>query len=233
MVIAPDHKLTLDITSDSQKSEVEAYIERAARKSDLERTANKEKTGVFTGCYATNPLSGAKIPVYTADYVLGAYGTGAIMAVPAHDERDFAFAKTFGIDVIQVVAKKGKPQGELKEAYTEAGVAVSSGFLDGLETQEAKAKVLDHLEKEGIGTRQVNYKLRDWVFSRQRYWGEPIPVYFPVKTEGDPRKGDAHEIDYSTPIAVEESELPLKLPNLDDYKPGDPAGALVKAKRFH
>ncbi len=229
MVIAPDHALTLKITTPERRDEVEAYIAAAGKKSDLERTANKEKTGVFTGCFAKNPLSGEEIPVYTADYVLGAYGTGAIMAVPAHDERDFAFAKKFDIPVIQVVAPEGEVAGELDSAFTAEGVAVGSEFINGLGTAAAKSRMLDYLEEKGIGERQVNYKLRDWVFSRQRYWGEPIPVYFPVITSGDPRKGDAHEIDYSQPIAVEESELPLKLPDLEDYKPGDPAGALVKA----
>lgn len=229
MVIAPDHKLTRSLSTAPQKDAVEAYIVAAGRKSDLERTSSKEKSGVFTGAYAQNPLNGKEIPIYTADYVLGAYGTGAIMAVPAHDERDFEFAKKFGLPIVQVVAKAGEPSRELKSAYEEDGVAIASGFLDGLTTKEAKAKVLEHLEKEGIGTRRVNYKLRDWVFSRQRYWGEPIPVYFPVKTEGDPRQGAPYEIDYQTPIAVLEAELPLRLPDLDDYKPGDPAGALAKA----
>ncbi len=230
MVIAPDHGLTSTITTDEQRAEVDAYVAAAAKKSDLERTANKEKTGVFTGAYAKNPLSGRSIPVYTADYVLGAYGTGAIMAVPAHDERDFAFAKKFGIEIIQVVADSADvAPTTLEEARIEEGVAIASGIIDGLPTAEAKNKIIAHLEATGIGSRQINYKLRDWVFSRQRYWGEPIPIYFPVRTEGDPRQGDAHEIDYSTPIAVEESQLPLKLPQLDDYKPGDPAGALVKA----
>ena len=229
MVIAPDHRLTKSLATPEQKSAVEAYIAAAGRKSDLERTANKEKSGVFTGSFAENPLTGKQIPIYTADYVLGAYGTGAIMAVPAHDERDFEFAQKFGLPIVQVVSKSGKPENEIKSAYIEEGVAISSGILDGLSTNEAKAKILDHLEAEGIGERRVNYKLRDWVFSRQRYWGEPIPVYFPVKTDGDPRTGAPHEIDYGTPIAVEESELPLRLPDLDDYKPGDPAGALVKA----
>ncbi len=229
MVIAPDHRLTKALASEEQRADVEAYIASAARKSDLERTANKDKSGVFTGAHAKNPLTGHEIPIYTADYVLGAYGTGAIMAVPAHDERDFEFAQKFGLPIIQVVSRDGKGESALEAAFTEDGVAINSGLLDGLSTTEAKAKILDHLESEGIGTRRVNYKLRDWVFSRQRYWGEPIPIYFPVKTSGDPRKGDPHEIDFNTPIAVEESELPLRLPELDDYKPGDPAGALVKA----
>jgi leucyl-tRNA synthetase len=229
MVIAPDHKLTLALTTDAQRSAVEAYVVAAAKKSDRERTANKEKTGVFTGAYATNPVSGKAIPIYTADYVLGAYGTGAIMAVPAHDERDFEFARKFGLPIIQVVSPDGSPQTELKEAFTGDGISLQSDFLNGLATAQAKAKMIAHLVNAALGSRRVQYKLRDWVFSRQRYWGEPIPIYFPVKTQGDPRKGDAHEVDFSRPIAVDESELPLRLPDLDDYKPGDPAGALVKA----
>ncbi len=229
MVIAPDHQLTKNLTSEEQRGEVEAYILAAGKKSDRERTANKEKSGVFTGALAINPLTGNEIPIYTADYVLGAYGTGAIMAVPGHDERDFQFAKKFKLPVVQVVAKDGELASSLDEAYTGEGVAVQSGLLNGLKTQEAMTKILDYLEGEGIGSRRVNYKLRDWVFSRQRYWGEPIPVYFPVSTTGDPRQGDAHEIDYSQPIAVDESELPLELPPLEDFTPGDPAGVLMKA----
>jgi leucyl-tRNA synthetase len=229
MVVAPDHARIRDLTTAEQRSAVEEYVQAATRKSDLERTSSQEKTGVFTGSYAINPLSGVRIPIYTGDYVLGAYGTGAIMAVPAHDERDFAFARKFGLPIVEVVSKDGQLHDELGAAFSEDGIAVRSGLLDGLPTTQAKQVILDHLEQAGIGRRKVNYKLRDWVFSRQRYWGEPIPVYFPVRTDGDPRLGDAHEIDYGTPIAVEDSELPLELPELEDYKPGDPAGALVRA----
>lgn len=228
MVIAPDHPLTLSISAAAQQSEVQAYVAAAGRKSDLERTAHKDKTGVFTGCFAINPVSGQQIPVYTADYVLGAYGTGAIMAVPAHDLRDFEFAKKFDLPIVAVVAPESGPPLH-DAAFVEPGVAVHSGFLDGLPTTQAKQKMLEHLEQNGLGRRQVTYKLRDWVFSRQRYWGEPIPVYFPVQTDGDPRAGAPFEIDYDTPIPVAESELPLRLPALDDYRPGDPAGALTKA----
>jgi len=230
MVVAPDHRLIGQITTDAQRAEVERYVLASAKKSDLERTANKEKTGVFTGAFAKNPVSGRSIPVYTADYVLGAYGTGAIMAVPAHDERDFAFATKFGLEVLQVVGHTpDEAPRALDEALVTDGYAIGSPLIQGLPTADAKSKMIDHLEQAGLGTRQVNYKLRDWVFSRQRYWGEPIPIYFPVKTAGDPRTGAACEIDYSRPIAVDESELPLRLPDLEDYRPGDPAGALVKA----
>ena len=231
MVIAPDHPLTVEIASAEHKAEVTAYSAAAARKSDMERTAlNKEKTGVFTGAYAINPLNQKRIPVYTADYVLGAYGTGAIMAVPAHDERDFEFAKRFDLEIVEVVSADGKLHEALDAAFVEDGTAVRSGQFDGQPTAEMKGNIIDFLEERKIGRRKVNYKLRDWVFSRQRYWGEPIPIYFPVATDGDPRAGAAFSIDYSKPIAVEESELPLLLPELDDYKPGDdPHGPLARA----
>ncbi len=230
MVIAPDHALTLEITTDEHRGDVEAYVEAAKRKSDMERTAlNKQKTGVVTGAYAINPLTLQPIPIYTADYVLGAYGTGAIMAVPAHDERDFEFAQRFDLPIVEVVSRDGKLRGNLDQAWVEDGIAVHSGRFDGQKTAEMKRNIIDFLEGQGIGRRKVNYKLRDWVFSRQRYWGEPIPIYFPVETSGDPRKGDAFEIDYAAPIACEESELPLLLPELEDYKPGDPQGPLARA----
>lgn len=229
LVVAPDHQKTAELTTEKERAKVEAYVREAAKKSDLERTSSKEKTGVFTGSYAKNPVSGTELPIYAADYVLGAYGTGAIMAVPAHDERDFEFATALGLPIIEVVSPDGALHESVEAPFTAPGVNVRSGFLDGLATPDAKERMLQHLEKEGIGQRRVNYKLRDWVFSRQRYWGEPIPVYFPVKTDGDPRQGAAHVIDYGKPIAVDVSELPLRLPDLDDYRPGDPAGALVKA----
>jgi leucyl-tRNA synthetase len=230
MVIAPDHPLTLEITASERRGEVERYVAQAARKSDMERTAlNKEKTGVFTGAHAINPLNDEQIPIFTADYVLGAYGTGAIMAVPAHDERDFEFAQKFDLPIVEVVSPDGSLHDKLDEAFSGDGIAVRSGQFDGQRTAEMKASIIRYLEERGIGRGQVNYRIRDWVFSRQRYWGEPIPIYFPVRTDGDPRKGAAHEIDYSKPIAVDEAELPLLLPDLDDYHPGDPAGPLVRA----
>jgi leucyl-tRNA synthetase len=230
MVIAPDHRAIGSITTPAQRAKVEEYAAIAARKSDLERTAlSKEKTGVFTGAYAENPLTKQPIPIYTADYVLGAYGTGAIMAVPAHDERDFAFAQAFGLPIVEVTSPDGTLHDQLDAPYTEEGVAVRSGQFDGQPTRVMTENVINYLEQQGIGERRVNYRLRDWVFSRQRYWGEPIPIYFPVKTEGDPRKGAAYEIDYGSPLAVSDSELPLRLPELEDYKPGDPQGPLSRA----
>lgn len=229
VVVAPDHPLMSDLTSAEQRDEVTKYAEQAAHKSDLERTAAKSKTGVFVGSYAVNPLDGQRLPIYTADYVLGSYGTGAIMAVPGHDERDFEFAKAFDLPIVQVVSADGSLSDDLKEAFSDHGVAVRSGQFDGLSTAECKAKVIEHLVATGAGERRVNYKLRDWVFSRQRYWGEPIPIYFPVETQGDPRNGDPHTIDHGSPIACEESELPLLLPELDDYHPGDEQGPLAKA----
>jgi len=230
MVIAPDHPSTRRITSAEHRAAVERYIEQTARKSDMERTAlNREKTGVFTGAFAVNPFTGQNIPVYTADYVLGAYGTGAIMAVPAHDERDFEFAKSFHLPIVEVVSPDGVLHASLDAAFVGEGIAVRSGQFDGQPTAQMKENITRYLEGRRIGRRRVNYRLRDWVFSRQRYWGEPIPIYFPVQTSGNPQRGDAYEIDYSSPIALDESELPLLLPALEDYQPGDPQGPLARA----
>jgi leucyl-tRNA synthetase len=175
-------------------------------------------------------MTGKPIPVYTADYVLGAYGTGAIMAVPAHDERDFEFATEFNLPIVEVVSPDGRLHDRLDAAYTGDGIAVRSGGFDGLRAHEFKQKIIAHLEAKGIGTRKVNYKLRDWVFARQRYWGEPIPIYFPVTTDGDPRNSAAYTIDYTRPMPLADAELPLLLPELEDYQPGnDPQGPLAKA----
>jgi leucyl-tRNA synthetase len=167
-----------------------------------------------------------------ADYVVGGYGTGAVMAVPGHDERDFAFARAFSLPIVEVVSPDGKPHAPLSAAYVDDGVNIHSGEFDGLATPECKRAIVAKLTSVGAGGSKITYRLRDWVFSRQRYWGEPIPIYFPVEigAGGDPRKGDAHTIRYDQPIAVDESELPLRLPELRDFRPGeDPAGPLARA----
>ena len=214
LVLAPEHPLVADITTSEQSEAVSSYQEACASKSDLERgDLNKDKSGVATGAYATNPVNGEAIPIWIADYVMMGYGTGAIMAVPAHDERDFEFAQKFELPVTQVVQPEvdGKWQG-----FTGNGISVNSGFLDGLQTLEAKAKVIDWLECEGKGSRKIQYKLRDWLFSRQRYWGEPFPLLW-AKESGK------HE-------PVPEDELPLLQPEMEDFKPtGDPRGPLVRA----
>lgn len=217
VVLAPEHPLVKEITTEDQKKSVENYINECQRKSDLERTSlNKEKTGVFTGSYAINPVNGKKVPVYIGDYVLGSYGSGAVMAVPAHDERDYAFALKHNLPIIEVV--KG---GDIsKAAFTEDGVHINSGVADGMMIKEAKEAIVNLLVEKGAGRIKVNYKLRDWIFSRQRYWGEPIPV---VHEDDDEYK--IHALDFK--------DLPLVLPELDDYTPaGDGKPPLSKAKEW-
>jgi leucyl-tRNA synthetase len=232
MVLSPEHALVEKITTPDQKKAVREYQEAAARKSDFDRTETaKKKTGVFTGAYAANPVNGEKIPIWIADYVLATYGTGAIMAVPGHDERDFEFAKQFGLPVVTVVKpadawlkETGSTINELKAAYCEEGVAINSGQLDGLPTPEAKQKIIGWLEERRLGTRRINYKLRDWLFSRQRYWGEPFPVLHAVDAKGN-----------ATGVTrrLEAGELPLIPPDLEDFKPtGTPEGPLSKATEW-
>lgn len=200
-VLAPEHKLVDKITTPEQKAAVEAYLEQTKRKSDLERTdLAKEKTGVFTGAYAINPVNGERLPIWIADYVLISYGTGAIMAVPAHDERDYEFAKTYDLPIKQVIAG-----GDIsKEAYAGDGEHINSGFLDGLNKEQAIKKMIEWLEENGKGSRKVTYRLRDWLFSRQRYWGEPIPIL---------------HLEDGTMKLVPEEELPIILPKTKEIKP--------------
>ncbi len=201
LVLAPEHDLVAKLTTSEQKAAVDAYIDEVAHKSDLERTdLAKDKTGVFTGSYVINPVNGQKVPVWIADYVLASYGTGAIMVVPAHDERDYEFAKKFDLPIIPVIEGGNTEQ----EAYTGEGKHINSDFLNGLNKEDAIAKAIAWLEEKGIGAKKVNYRLRDWTFSRQRYWGEPIPVI--------------HWEDGETTLVPEE-ELPLYLPATNDIKP--------------
>ncbi len=205
MVVAPEHPLLDKLTAPSHRAAVTAYVDAAKNKSDLERTElQKEKTGVFTGGHAVNPVNGKRIPVYVADYVLGSYGTGAIMAVPAHDERDREFAVKFNLPVVEVVQAPPNAQVEAGTAFTGDGTAVNSDFLNGLSTSDAKKKIVAWLEEKKLGRGAVNYKLRDWLFSRQRYWGEPIPIVHCAKCGQVP---------------VPEDQLPVRLPEVADYKP--------------
>lgn len=205
MVLAPEHALAASLATSETKEEVETYIYNASMKSNVDRLQDKEKTGVFTGSYAVNPLNGAKIPIWLSDYVLADYGTGAIMCVPAHDDRDFEFAKKFDIPIIQVIAKDGIEIEDMSEAYTEAaGLMINSGEWNGMESAVLKKEAPVMIEKMGIGRKTTNYKLRDWVFSRQRYWGEPIPIIHCEKCGCVP---------------VPEEELPLLLPEVESYQP--------------
>ena len=205
MVLSPEHPLVGRITTEEQREAVRAYQVAARKKSDLERTdLSKEKTGAFTGAYALNPVNGEKTPVWIADYVLASYGTGAIMAVPAHDQRDYEFATKFGLPIKEVVRPADGSQPEPGRAFCDEGINVNSGIIDGLATAEAKKKICAFLESKNLGRATVSYRLRDWVFSRQRYWGEPIPVVH----------CRAHGV-----VPVPESELPVRLPDVERYEP--------------
>ena len=204
-VLAPEHKLVDKITTEEQKSEVEAYKKICLLKNEMERTElNKDKTGVFTGAYAINPVNGVKIPIYISDYVLASYGTGAIMAVPAHDTRDYEFAKKYNIPIIQVL--DGEGSNIEKEAFVGDGIHINSGFLDGLNKEDAISKMLEFLEEHKCGKKKVNYKMRDWIFSRQRFWGEPIPMIYCEHCGWQP---------------MDEADLPLVLPDVAEYEPTD------------
>ena len=204
IVLAPEHALASELATEENKQAVEDYIYRASTRSNIDRMQDKEKTGVFTGSYAVNPLNGKKLPIWLSDYVLSDYGTGAIMCVPAHDTRDFEFAKKFDIPIIQVISKDGT-ESELTEAYTDTdGILINSGDWNGRKSSEMKAEAPEIIEEMGIGKKKTNYKLRDWVFSRQRYWGEPIPIIH------CPNCGH---------VPVPEEELPLRLPDVEKYEP--------------
>ncbi len=204
LVLAPEHELVGRITTDAQRATVNSYLEAAARKSDLERTdLAKDKTGVFTGAYAINPANGRRIPIWISDYILISYGTGAIMAVPAHDQRDFEFAREFDLPIVEVVSPDGQSH-RLDAAYTKDGVAINSGEFDGLTTDVFKERITEWLERRGSGTKAVNYKLRDWIFSRQRYWGEPIPLV---------------HCDRCGIVPLPYEALPLELPDVEKYTP--------------
>jgi leucyl-tRNA synthetase len=220
MVLAPEHPLVDRITTEAQRQAVEAYRQMIAGRSERDRIAEtKDKTGVFTGAYAVNPVNNEKIPIWVADYVLMSYGTGAIMAVPAHDERDFEFARKYNLPirvVVTPVSESGTPGEEPDQAFTGDGISINSGPITNLPTSQAKEKIIDILERDETGQRSIKYKLRDWLFSRQRYWGEPFPILLD-------ETGRAH--------AIDESELPLTLPELADFKPtGTPEPPLSKAK---
>ena len=206
MVLAPEYKELMDIVTDEKRKEVEDYCFAASTKSSVDRMTDREKTGVFTGRYGINPLNGAETPIWVSDYVLVDYGTGAIMCVPAHDDRDFDFAKKFNLPIIQVIKPADEEEKELTEAYTGDGVIINSPLFDDMTAFEAKKKAPEMLEKMGLGKKTVNYKLRDWVFSRQRYWGEPIPLVH------CPKCGV---------VVVPDKDLPVRLPMVDSYQPTD------------
>ena len=210
-VLSPEHSLVDEITKKDQKEEIKNYKKISASKSELERTSlSKEKTGAFTGSYAINPVNNKKIPIWISDYVLSTYGTGAIMAVPAHDDRDYEFAKKYRLEIIQVLEGENIEE----KAYTGDGIHINSSFLDGLNKEEAIDKIIKYLEEKNIGKKEVNYRLRDWIFARQRYWGEPIPVI---------------HLENNKDVVLSDEELPLILPVLNDYKPEGNTSPLEKA----
>ena len=211
LVLAPEHKLVKRLTTDENKNDIKDYIEKTAKKSELERQENeKNKTGVFTGSYAINPISNNKVPIWISDYVLSSYGTGAIMAVPAHDERDYEFASKFNLEIRQVISHNTD-----EKCYTGDGKIINSDKYDGNDNNDFKKIITDTLQKLNLGKKTINYKLRDWIFTRQRYWGEPIPIL--------------HNNGKQYP--VEENELPIKLPEVESYLPtADGLSPLARSK---
>ena len=201
MVMAPEHPLVATLASSDKRKEVNAYIQRVKGESDLDRTSKTEKTGVFTGAYAINPVNDERIPIWISDYVLMGYGTGAIMAVPAHDERDYEFAKKFGLEIREVISTD---KGVATDASIGEGTMVNSGEFTGMPSAQGRKKIVEWMEAKAIGRATVNYKLRDWVFSRQRYWGEPIPIVECAKCGL---------------VAVDEKDLPVRLPEVERYEP--------------
>ncbi|MFC2447706.1 MAG: leucine--tRNA ligase [Candidatus Nanoperiomorbus sp.] len=219
LVLAPEHKLVREITTDEQKDSVSAYCEQAMRRSEIERQGDREKTGVFTGAYAINPATGAKMPIWIADYVLGNYGEGAVMAVPAHDERDYEFAGKYKLPVVKVIdPTEDIDDDDLIDFYDGEGTLINSGDFNGISTSDAREQIVAWLEERGIGRSKVTYKMRDWLISRQRYWGAPIPIIH------CPHCGE---------VLVPEEDLPVKLPDIDDYQPsGDGQSPLAKVESW-
>jgi len=247
MVVAPEHQIVAKITTAEHKDEVATYVKAASSKSDMDRTdlAKGEKTGVFSGSYAINPVNGAKIPVWIADYVLMGYGTGAIMAVPAHDERDYEFAVKFEIPIIRVIEKLDAEGHEVPLPFCVYGKLVNSGKHTGLSSEEAKKAIIEDLEARGVGKLAINYKLRDWLFSRQRYWGEPFPIVWVEKADFDKASGEVRECMSAEPITfvqdgvtqyalpVPASQLPLQLPETDNFQPsGTGESALARCTEW-
>jgi leucyl-tRNA synthetase len=252
VVLAPEHTLVPSLTTPNQQEVVSEYLKAIEGLSDLDRTAGSKTRhgpqGVFLGSFATHPLTGEKIPIFVADYVIGGYGTSAVMAVPAHDTRDYEFAKKYGLPIKQVIGSSGRHDDGTGDGggilpYCDEGVLINCPqHVNSLSSLQAREVIVESLSAVNKGRRSISYKLRDWVFSRQRFWGEPIPIYYPVDMhnatdtgaqEADPRTGAAHTIRYDQPLPVPEEELPLELPEMEDFSPGnDPQGCLARATEW-